>query len=97
MDQAGYACAANWSAHYFVTVSIGEIRFISPILVGQMVTLNAQKIHTDKISMHIYIQIVAGDPKQNKMVKTGHCIMVFVASDQTDYPLEVPSWQPQTK
>jgi hypothetical protein len=37
-----------------------------------MVTLNAQKIHTDKISMHIYIQIVAGDPKQNKMVKTGH-------------------------
>jgi acyl-CoA hydrolase len=47
--------------------------------------------------MHIYIQIVAGDPKQNKMVKTGHWIMVFVASDQTDYPLEVPSWQPQTK
>ncbi len=43
MDQGpGYACAAQWSAHYCVTVSIGGIRFIRPILVGQMVTLTAQ-------------------------------------------------------
>lgn len=69
MDQAGYACAAKLSAHYCVTLSIGGIRFIRPILVGQMVTLNAQIVHTRKISMHIYIRIVAGDPKQNKRSK----------------------------
>ena len=51
MDQAGYACAAQWSAHYCVTVSIGGI------------TLTAQIVHTGKTSMHIYIRIVAGDPK----------------------------------
>jgi uncharacterized protein (TIGR00369 family) len=97
MDQAGYACAAQWSAHYCVTVSIGGIRFIRPILVGQMVTLTAQIVHTGKTSMHIYIRIVAGDPKLNKMVETGHCIMVFVASDEAGYPVEVPTWQPQSK
>jgi uncharacterized protein (TIGR00369 family) len=97
MDQAGYACAAQWSAHYCVTVSIGGIRFIRPILVGQMVTLTAQIVHTGKTSMHIYIRIVAGDPKQSKMVETGHCIMVFVASDEAGYPVEVPTWLPQSK
>lgn len=96
MDQAGYACAAQWSAHYCVTVSIGGIRFIRPILVGQMVTLTAQIVHTGNTSMHIYIRIVAGDPKQDKMLETGHCIMVFVASDEAGCPVKVPTWTPQT-
>jgi acyl-CoA hydrolase len=62
-----------------------------------MVTLNAQKVHTGKTSMPIYIRIVAGDPKQNKMVETGHCIMVFVASDKAYYSVEISSCQPQTQ
>ena len=97
MDQAGYACAAQWSGHYCVTVSVGGIRFIRPILVGQMVTLSAKIVHTGKTSMDVYIRIVAGDPKQNKMVETGHCIMTFMASDEAGFPIEVPTWQPQTK
>jgi acyl-CoA hydrolase len=48
MDQAGYACTAQWSSRYCVTVSIGGIRFIRPILVGQMVTLKAQVVHTEQ-------------------------------------------------
>jgi acyl-CoA hydrolase len=95
MDQAGYACAAQWSGRYCVTASIGGIRFKRPILVGQMVTLKAQIVHTGKTSMHVYIAIEAGDPKQSEMIETGHCIMVFVASDEAGYPVEVPSWQPQ--
>jgi acyl-CoA hydrolase len=55
------------------------------ILVGQIVTLTAQIVHTGKTSMHIYIRIVAGDPKQDKMVETGHCIMAFVASNEAGY------------
>lgn len=96
MDQVGYACAAQWSSRYCVTASIGGIRFKRPILVGQMVTLTAQIVHTGRTSMHIYIIIEAGDPKQNQMIETGHCVMVFVASDEAGYPVEVPSWQPQT-
>ena len=42
MDQAGYACAAQWSACYCVTVSVGGIRFSKPILVGQMVEVKAK-------------------------------------------------------
>jgi acyl-CoA hydrolase len=96
MDQAGYACAAQWSARYCVTVSIGGIRFIRPILVGQMVTLKAQIVHAGKTSMHVFISIEAGDPRLNNTVETGHCIMVFVASDEAGYPVAVRSWVPET-
>ena len=51
----------------------------------------------EQTSMHIYISILAGDPKQSKMVETGHCIMAFVASDEAGYPVEVPSWKPVSK
>jgi acyl-CoA hydrolase len=96
MDQAGYACAAQWSARYCVTVSIGGIRFVRPILVGQMVTLNAQIVHTGNTSMHVFIRVEAGDPKQSQMVETGHCIISFVASDEAGYPVQVPTWSPQS-
>jgi acyl-CoA hydrolase len=45
----------------------------------------------------MHIRIVAGDPKQDKMVETGHCIMAFVVSDEAGYPVEVPKWKPQSK
>ncbi|MGS2721293.1 acyl-CoA thioesterase [Paraglaciecola aestuariivivens] len=97
MDQVGYACAAQWSGRYCVTASIGGIRFKRPILVGQMVTLKAQIIHTGRTSMHIYIGIEAGDPTDSEKHETGHCIMVFVASDESGKPVEVPSWKPESK
>lgn len=96
MDQAGYACAAHWSGMYCVTVSIGAIRFLKPILVGQLVTLKAKVVYTGKTSMHIFIEIEAGDPKSNMMENTGHCLVVFVACDEQGNPVTVPHWQPQT-
>ena len=97
MDQAGYACAAQWSGRYCVTVSVGGIRFFRPILVGQMVVLNAKVVYTGRSSMHIYISVKSGDPKDSNMVDTGSCIISFVANDASGYPVEVPSWVPQTK
>lgn len=95
MDQAGYACAAQYSGKYCVTVSIGAIRFLRPILVGQLVTLKAKVVHTGRTSMHIFIEIEAGDPKLNEMQKTGYCIVVFVACDELGNPVEVPAWKPE--
>ncbi len=97
MDQVGYACAAQWSGRYCVTASIGGIRFKRPILVGQMVTLKAQIVHTGRTSMHIYIGIEAGDPTDTNIHETGHCIMVFVASDESGKPVEVPKWLPESE
>ncbi|NQZ88401.1 MAG: acyl-CoA thioesterase [Colwellia sp.] len=95
IDQASYACAAQWSKRYCVTVSANGIRFIRPILVGQMVTVTARIVHTGKTSMHIYVVVRAGDPKDDKTVVTNRCFITFMAIDESGYPIKVPNFVPE--
>ena len=37
IDQAGYAAAVGWSGRYCVTVAVGGIQFVQPILIGDLV------------------------------------------------------------
>jgi len=92
IDQASYACAAQWSKRYCVTVSANAIRFIRPILVGQMVTITARIVHTGKTSMHIYVVVRASDPKEDAVVITNRCFITFMAIDESGYPVQVPSF-----
>lgn len=97
IDQASYACAAQWSKRYCVTVSANGIRFIRPILVGQMITVTARIIHTGKSSMHIYVVVRACDPKENQPVVTNRCFITFMAKDESGYPVKVDTYQPETE
>jgi len=97
IDQASYACAAQWSRRYCVTVSANGIRFIRPILVGQLVTVTARIVHTGKTSMHIYVVVRAGDPKEDKVVVTNRCFISFMAIDEAGYPIKVPTYKPSSE
>jgi len=94
IDQASYACAAKWSKRYCVTVSANGIRFIRPILVGQLITVTARIVHTGKTSMHIYVVVRSGDPKDNMIVVTNRCFISFMAIDESGYPIKVPTYKP---
>lgn len=96
IDQAAYTCAASWSGKYCVTVYVGGIRFFHPIHIGFLVEVQAQIIYTGKSSLHIAVDVLAGDPKQPGLTKTTHCIIVFVAVDESGKPVKVPRWEPQT-
>ena len=97
IDQASYACAAQWSKRYCITVSANAIRFIRPILVGQLVKLTARIVHTGKTSMHIYVVVRSGDPKDDAKVVTNRCFITFVAIDEAGYAVEVPEFFPETE
>lgn len=96
IDQAGYTCAANWSGQYAVTIYVGGIRFFKPISIGDLVEINAKIIYTGNTSMHISIDVFAGNPRQQQKTKTTHCVMVFAAVDDTGKTVPVPKWIPQT-
>jgi acyl-CoA hydrolase len=96
IDQAGYTCAAQWSASYCVTVYVGGIHFIRPIQVGNVVELQAEVIYTGTTSLHIMIDIYAGDPKSTKRERCAHCVIVFVALGDDNRPRAVPPWVPET-
>ena len=96
IDQAGSTCAAGWSGEYCVTLYVGGLHFIRPIRVGEVVELRALVIHTGRTSLHVAIDIYARDPREPQLKRTGHCVIVFVALDESGRPKPVPSWTPVT-
>ena len=97
IDQAGYACAVGWSGHYCVTLYVGGIRFHKPILIGNMVEVRARIIYTGRTSMHVAVDVSAGDPRDGQFQETTHCIIIFVAMDEDSKPVEVTPWVPRTE
>jgi acyl-CoA hydrolase len=96
IDQAGYTCAAGWTGEYCVTLYLGGLHFLEPIRVGEIVELRALVIHTGRTSLHIAIDIYAGDPKNVKKTRRCHCVIVFVALNEAGRPKPVPAWTPET-
>ena len=96
IDQAGYACAVGWSGQYWVPVYVGGIRFHRPVLIGNMVEVSAKLIHTGRTSLHVAVEVSAGDPKEGLYTKTTQCVIVFVALDDGGTPVEVARWEPKS-
>ncbi len=97
IDQAGYAAAVGWSGRYCVTVAVGGIQFVQPILIGDLVTVRAKLIHTGSTSMHFAVDVLACDLKERTERLATSCVIVFVALDSPDgKPAAVASWAPQT-
>jgi acyl-CoA hydrolase len=96
IDQAAYSCAVGWSGDYCVTQYVGGIHFLRPIHVGELVEMRAQVIRTGTTSLHIAVDVYAGDPMGTTMQRASHCVIVFVALDHQGRPKEVPKWTPSS-
>ena len=95
IDQAGYAAAVGWSGQYCVTVAVGGIQFVKPILIGDLVTVRCKLIRTGTSSMHFSVDVVARDLKTAAERVATSCVIIFVALDAPDgKPTAVPPWQP---
>lgn len=97
IDLAAYGCAAAWSGKYCITAYVGGMHFVKPILVGSMVEVEANVIYTGKTSMHLAIEVRAGDPKSDNKYLATHCIAVMVAMDDAGTPASVPEWKPESE
>ena len=96
IDEAGYACATTWSKRYCVTVFIGSIRFHHPIMIGDLVEVDARLAYTGTSSMNIVVEVRSGDMKGGEMQKTAECLIVFVSVDSHGRPLPVSAYTPAT-
>ena len=96
IDEAGYACATSWSKRYCVTVFIGSIRFHHPIMIGDLVEVEARLAYTGNSSINIAVEVRSGDMKGGEMQKTAECLIVFVSVDSHGRPLPVEPYAPGT-
>jgi acyl-CoA hydrolase len=70
LDQIAFACASKFSGNYCVTASVDTVNFLSPIEVGELVTMKASVNYVGKSSMIVGIRVEA-ENIQNGVVK--HC------------------------
>ena len=96
IDQAGYVCATGWSGNYCVTVYLGDLQFLSPIRIGDLVEVHAKVIYTGNTSIHIAVDVQACHPKDTESRKTTNCIVIFVSVDEKGSPKQVPAWRPES-
>ena len=64
--RARYAWAGGWSGQYCVTVYVGVIRFYKPVLIDNVVEVSAMLIYTDSTSVHVTVEVSAGDRRRRK-------------------------------
>ena len=96
IDEAGYACATSWSKRYCVTVFLGSIRFHRPIMIGDLVEVEARLAYTGTTSMNISVDVRSGDMKGGQLEITTECLIVFVSVDSHGRPMPVAAYNPET-
>ncbi len=96
IDQVGYACAANFSGKYCVTLSVDRVLFKHPVRVGDLVTMHAQVNYTGRTSMQIGVRVEARNVREAKSFHTNSCFLTMVAMDD-GRPAVVPRLVPKTE
>jgi len=96
MDKAAYVSAARHAGVPCVTASFDRVDFVSPIRVGELVTLRATVNFAGKSSMEVGVVVTAEDFLNGKKREAfrGRCTMVALGPNGR--PAPVPRVQPET-
>jgi uncharacterized protein (TIGR00369 family) len=90
MDQVAFACSSKHSGHFCVTASVNKVDFLTPIEVGELLTLKASINYTGRTSMVVGLRV------ESENIKTGvikHCnssYFTMVAKDDSGKSVPVP-------
>ncbi|TCO81790.1 (3S)-malyl-CoA thioesterase [Plasticicumulans lactativorans] len=94
MDLAAGNVAARRARGRCVTVSVDRINFLSPVYVGDEVTLYAHVIETGRTSMRIHVEAWRRSRDGEDRIKVTQATFAFVALDQGRRPRALPPAPP---
>src|SRR5689334_17736357 len=95
-DAVAYMCAARHATPRCVTVSVDQVDFRGPILIGEVVTFKASVNYVGRTSMEVGIRIEAEDLRTGKRRHTNSCYFTMVSVDETGKPVPVPRLIPES-
>lgn len=90
MDQIAFACASKHSQQYCVTASVNRVDFLSPIEVGELVTLRASINYTGRTSMVVGVRVDAEDIKSGTKKHCNSSYFTMVAKDENGNSAAIP-------
>jgi len=90
MDQVAFACASKHSGHYCVTASVNKVDFLTPIEVGELVTLKASVNYTGKSSMVVGLRVEAENIQSGHVRHSNSSYFTMIAKDENGKKATVP-------
>lgn len=97
IDICAAICAQRHAGLPSVTASVDTLNFISPVRVGDTVTLKARMVYTGKTSMMIAVDVWANDPLSGKTCLCVSAYLTFVALDRHGKPTRIPGLKLETE
>jgi acyl-CoA hydrolase len=91
MDIVCAICAGKHCESHVVTAAVDHISFQNPILLGDVITLEASVTRAFNTSVEIYVEVFANDIKGQQPRRCNHAYFTFVAlDDKKKEPIPVP-------
>ena len=90
VDEAGGLCAIRHARRPTVTVTMDSITFLSPVRVGDLVTLRALINWVGRTSIEVGIRVEAENVLTGEVTHTNSAYAVYVALDDAGRPTPVP-------
>lgn len=90
LDQIAFACASKHSRAYCVTASVDTVDFLSPIEIGELVTLKASVNYVGNSSMIIGIRVEAENIQTGVIKHCNSSYFTMIAKDEAGNSIPVP-------
>jgi uncharacterized protein (TIGR00369 family) len=90
VDEAGGICAIRHARRPTVTVAMDSMTFLSPVRVGDLVTLRASINWIGRTSIEVGIRVEAENVMTGQVTHTNSAYAVYVALDDDGKPTPVP-------
>jgi uncharacterized protein (TIGR00369 family) len=90
MDKVAYVTASKHCGSYCVTVAVEGVEFLSPVEVGELVSLKSSVNYVGNTTMIIGMRVEALNPKTNKTKHTNSCYFTMAAKNENGELVEVP-------
>jgi uncharacterized protein (TIGR00369 family) len=90
IDEAGGLCAARHARRPTVTVAVDSLEFLTPVHIGDLVTLDAHLTFVGRTSMEVEVCVEAEEILTGNRRLTNVAYVVYVALGNDGRPTEAP-------
>ncbi len=98
MDVVAAICAGKHCEAHVVTASVDHVSFQKPIMMGDVITLEASVTRAFNTSIEVYVEVFAADIKGHENRRCNHAYFTFVAlDDEKKKPIKIPQLNPLTR
>jgi acyl-CoA hydrolase len=90
MDKVAYVCASKHSGSYVVTVAVEGVEFLSPVEVGDLLTIKASINYVGNTTMIVGMRTECFNPRTGHTRHTNSCYFTMAAKNDDGTLKEVP-------